>query len=71
MGEAGGGYSYPDSAEDDPFGGHEFCYESSTDLFRCSRCAQYEVVARSGDGPIATCPGHRPEGTGPLELNAF
>jgi hypothetical protein len=53
-----------------PFGGHEFCYESHTDLFRCSRCAVYEVTARSGD-EITQCPGTRPDGSGPLTLNAF
>lgn len=42
---------------DDAFGGHEFNYEQSTDLFRCWMCKQYEAVARSDDGSIAPCPG--------------
>lgn len=50
--------------------GHEFAYESSTDLFRCSRCAQYEVSAKTEDG-FTLCTGERPEGTGPLTLNAY
>lgn len=39
------------------FGGHEFEYESSTDLFRCTECRVYEVVARDTDGPIKPCAG--------------
>src|SRR5690348_10940769 len=48
-GEAGGGHRYPDSAEeeDEMFGGHEFAYESATDLFRCTRCRAYEVTTRA------------------------
>ncbi|MFF1358729.1 hypothetical protein [Streptomyces sp. NPDC058297] len=42
---------------DDGFGGHEFEYEQVTDLFRCSECRVYEVVARDSDGPIKPCPG--------------
>ncbi|MFI9052428.1 hypothetical protein [Streptomyces sp. NPDC053427] len=42
---------------DDGFGGHEFEYESSTDLFRCTECRVYEVVARDTDGPIQPCTG--------------
>lgn len=42
---------------DDGFGGHEFEYEQTTDLFRCSECRVYEVMARDTDGPIAPCPG--------------
>lgn len=42
---------------DDGFGGHEFEYESSTDLFRCTECRVYEVVARDTDGPIKPCTG--------------
>lgn len=42
---------------DGGFGGHEFEYESSTDLFRCSKCRVYEVVARDTDGPIKPCTG--------------
>lgn len=39
----------PDDAAADPFGGHEFCYESHTDLFRCAKCRVYEVTARKDD----------------------
>jgi hypothetical protein len=47
-----------DAPEDDPFGGHEFEYESTTDLFRCTECRTYEVVARNADdGTISPCPG--------------
>lgn len=42
---------------DDGFGGHEFEYESSTDLFRCWLCKEYEVTARAAEGPIAPCTG--------------
>jgi hypothetical protein len=42
---------------DDRFGGHEFEYEHQTDLFRCSECGAYEVVARETDGPITLCTG--------------
>lgn len=42
---------------DGGFGGHEFEYESSTDLFRCTECRLYEVEARDTDGPITPCPG--------------
>ncbi|MFC9916040.1 hypothetical protein [Streptomyces sp. NPDC127197] len=42
---------------DDGFGGHEFEYESSTDLFRCTECRAYEVEARDTDGPIKPCTG--------------
>jgi len=42
---------------DNGFGGHEFDYESHTDLFRCHLCGEYEVGARAGDGPIAPCTG--------------
>ncbi|MCK2145362.1 hypothetical protein ACWGS5_13385 [Streptomyces albidoflavus] len=34
------------TGSDDAYGGHEFEYESSTDLFRCTECRVYEVVAR-------------------------
>lgn len=40
----------------DGFGG-EFEYEQVTDLFRCSECRVYEVVARDTDGPIKPCTG--------------
>lgn len=56
------------SAPDPDFGGHEFSYESSTDLFRCCRCRTYEVVARSGD-EITQCPGDVPGE--PMVLNAW
>jgi hypothetical protein len=42
---------------DGRFGGHEFEYESSTDLFRCTECGEYEVVAEAEDGTFTTCPG--------------
>ncbi|MEW2153567.1 hypothetical protein AB0909_30510 [Streptomyces albidoflavus] len=42
---------------DDAYGGHEFEYESSTDLFRCTECRVYEVVARDTDGLITPCTG--------------
>jgi hypothetical protein len=45
------------AATDDGFGGHEFEYERATDLFRCTECRVYEVVARDTDGPIAPCTG--------------
>lgn len=51
--------------QDDPFGGHEFEYESSTDLFRCTECRQYEFTARQNapDGTsITLCPGWMVEG---------
>jgi hypothetical protein len=41
----------------DGFGGHEFEYEQATDLFRCTECRVYEVVARDTDGPIKPCTG--------------
>ena len=53
------------AVQGDPFGGHEFEYESSTDLFRCTECRQYEIIARKdapGDLPITPCPGWRVEG---------
>ena len=56
---------------DDPFGGHEFAYESHTDLFRCVRCHRYEVAARTDDGGIEPCTGTAPEGSGPIEVNAW
>lgn len=56
----------------DPFGGHEFHYESHTDLFRCIRCHAYEVTVRD-DSPIGLmpCAGQPPEGSGPIEVNAW
>ncbi|MEV8634314.1 hypothetical protein AB0395_21930 [Streptosporangium sp. NPDC051023] len=45
------------AGEDDRFGGHEFEYERVTDLFRCTECRVYEVVARDTDGPIKPCTG--------------
>jgi hypothetical protein len=41
---------------DDGFGGHEFEYESDSDLFRCVFCRVYGVTARR-DGAIAPCRG--------------
>ena len=41
----------------DRFGGHEFEYERDTDLFRCTECEVYEVVAEGDDGTFAPCPG--------------
>jgi hypothetical protein len=52
-------------AQGDPFGGHEFEYESTTDLFRCTECRQYEIVAWKNapdDLPITQCPGWKVEG---------
>jgi hypothetical protein len=45
------------TARDDRFGGHEFEYDQGTDLFRCTECRVYEVVARDTDGPIKPCSG--------------
>lgn len=43
---------------DKTYGGHEFEYESHTDLFRCTECRTYEVSALAGlDGMIRPCPG--------------
>lgn len=53
----------------DMFGGHEFAYESGSDLFRCARCRAYEVTARGDDGEISQCPGDVPGE--PMVLNAF
>ncbi len=53
------GAELPPAAGDDGFGGHEFQYESRTDLFRCTECRMYEVTARDvpdGD-PIRPCKG--------------
>lgn len=52
----------------DMFGGHEFAYESATDLFRCTHCRVYEVTARA-DGEITQCPGDVPGE--PMVLNAY
>lgn len=46
-----------DAEPADGFGGHEFEYESSTDLFCCTECRVYELVARDTDGPIKPCTG--------------
>ena len=53
----------------DLFGGHEFHYESHTDLFRCIRCHAYEVTVRAEDGSLAPCAGQPPAGSGPIEVN--
>ena len=55
-------------ATTDEYGGHEFAYESATDLFRCVRCRVYEVTARK-DGQITQCPGDVPGE--PMVLNAW
>lgn len=70
-GEAGGGHRYPDSAEEatGQFGGHEFAFESSADLFRCVHCRAYEVTVRGENGEIGQCPGGVPGE--PMELNAY
>jgi hypothetical protein len=52
----------------DEFGGHEFAYESSTDLFRCTRCRKYEVTVREG-GQVTPCEGDVPGE--PMVLNAW
>lgn len=40
------------------FGGHEFGYEQSTDLFRCEFCDGYEISLRDREtGEIGQCPG--------------
>lgn len=61
----------PPPPEADPFGGHEFAYESHTDLFRCVRCHRYEVTARKDDGTIEPCAGQPPAGAEPIEVNAW
>jgi hypothetical protein len=60
-----------ESPEPDPFGGHEFHYESHTDLFRCVKCHAYEVTAREQDGAIKPCSGQPPAGSQPIEVNAW
>lgn len=56
----------------DPFGGHEFAYESHTDLFRCIRCHKYWVVVVNREtGVTELCDGQPPEGSGPIEVNAW
>lgn len=59
-----------DAGLDDPYGGHEFCYEPATDLFRCIRCHKYEVVVRA-NGHIETCAGQLPPNSEPIEVNAW
>lgn len=59
------GYAYP---VPDPYGGHEFAYESSTDLFRCRYCRKYEVTVRQGE-QIIPCEGDVPGE--PMVLNAW
>lgn len=42
------------------YGGHEFEYESHTDLFKCTECGKYEITARKNapeGSPITPCPG--------------
>ena len=55
--------------DDKPFGGHDFRYESHTDLFRCAVCRAYEVSMRDEDGKLEPCPGPKPGE--PMTLNAF
>ena len=38
------------------FGGHEFEYQQSNDLFKCVHCGQYELMVRGDDGEISPCP---------------
>ena len=68
-GASGGG----DHAQtSDLFGGHEFAYESHTDLFRCIKCHRYEVTVRKkDDDTIEPCDGIPPAGSGPIEVNMF
>ena len=67
-------YSGPETAvtpgQADPFGGHEFAYESHTDLFRCIRCHRYEVTVRKED-TIEPCTGEPPARAEPIEVNAW
>jgi hypothetical protein len=59
-----------ESRRDAQFGGHDFRYESSTDLFRCAICRAYEVTQREEDGiGIKPCPG--PVSGDPMTLNVF
>lgn len=38
------------------FGGHEFEYQSTDDLFKCVHCGKYEVVLRDREtGAIPPC----------------
>lgn len=39
------------------FGGHEFCHESDTDLFKCELCGRYEFAVRDETGEIEPCSG--------------
>jgi hypothetical protein len=57
--------------DQDPYGGHEFAYESHTDLFRCVRCHKYEVVVTKLDQPIEPCSGQLPPGAEPIEVNLY
>ena len=57
-----------ESRRDAQFGGHDFRYESSTDLFRCATCRGYEVSLRE-EGGIKPCPG--PVSGDPMALNVF
>jgi hypothetical protein len=52
-----GGTAAPANPPADRFGGHEFEYERDTDLFRCTECGEYEVVAEQDDGSFTPCPG--------------
>jgi hypothetical protein len=57
-----------ESTQKAQFGGHDFRYESSTDLFRCATCRGYEVSLRE-EGGIKPCPGPVPGE--PMTLNLF
>jgi hypothetical protein len=71
-GESASTQACPDPVHEDQWGGHEFGYESHTDLFRCVFCQKYEVVARDLEtGIIALCTGEPPAGAGPIEVNAW
>jgi hypothetical protein len=59
------------ATDTDPYAGHEFGYESYTDLFRCIRCHRYEVTVRQEDGTVEPCAGQPPAGAEPIEVNAW
>ena len=61
----------PKMTKIEQYGGHEFYYESRTDLFRCVRCHRYEVSARKDDGTFEPCAGEPPVGSAPIEVNAW
>lgn len=64
--DAGGSYNegrYPgpgviaEQPKRTQFGGHEFSYVSTEDLFRCDFCQQFEVQVRTDAQTITPCPG--------------